>query len=218
MSAILMTLAVLAADNTENASPRAYHELRRDLDQLLRDEAGAKDYAQRSAAVHAIAALYGEIVRDPRLKTSPTLQQYKARLWRRLVDVKEDLKRQAAQRERLRERSMPRDELERLREAEAAAAGESQLLADQLALVGYSLGGPAQVFAAGGGAFGGAPVDHGAELVRLIEHTIAPDFWDTNGGPGSIFYYAPLHALVVRATDDVHGSVSGLVDGLRAAP
>ena len=217
MSTILITLAILAAD-AETAVPRAYHEIRRDLDQLLRDEASAKDHAQRSEAVHAIAALYGELVRDPRLATSPTLQQYKARLWRRLVDVKEDIERRQAQRERLRERSMPREQLVQLREAEAAAERESQALADQLALVGYSLGGPAQVFASSGGAFGGGPVDHGTELVRLIEHTIAPDFWDTNGGPGSIFYYAPLHALVVRATDDIHGHVGGLVEGLRAAP
>jgi len=72
-------------------------------------------------------------------------------------------------------------------------------LAIQMALVSYTLGGPGQVFSEGGGAFGGGAVrDHGEELVDLIRSTLHPDFWDVNGGPGSIVYYAPLQALVVR--------------------
>jgi hypothetical protein len=218
MSALLITLALLAADDVAVA-PRPFHEIRRDVDDLLRKEAAAKDGAEHAAAVRAMAALYGEVLRDPRLTKSPTLQQYKAKLWRRLVDVKQKLEQQQVQQERLRERTMPRDQLAALREAEAAAARDSQALADPLQLVGYSLGGPVRAFASGGGAFGGAPAaDYGPDLVRLIEHTIAPDFWEVNGGPGSIFYYAPLHALVVSATDDVHGHVGGVLDGLRAAP
>jgi len=54
-------------------------------------------------------------------------------------------------------------------------------------------------------------------LVNLIERTIAPDKWDTVGGPFSIMYYAPLKVLVVRATDEVHHRVGDALGGLRAA-
>ncbi len=63
---------------------------------------------------------------------------------------------------------------------------------------------------------GGAVMpDHGPLLVALIERTISPDFWDVHGGPGTVFYYRPLRVLVVRATDDVHGQVGGVLTGLR---
>lgn len=67
-----------------------------------------------------------------------------------------------------------------------------------------------------GGRGGGAAIpDYGPRLVALIERTIAPDFWDVHGGPGTIAYYRPLRVLVVRATDDVHGQVGGLIGALR---
>ena len=49
----------------------------------------------------------------------------------------------------------------------------------------------------------------------LIERTINPAFWDVNGGPGTIVYYAPLQCLVVRATAEVHGDVGRVVGDLR---
>ena len=68
-----------------------------------------------------------------------------------------------------------------------------------------------------GASGGGAAPDSSAELIELIERTISPDHWDTNGGPGSIVYYQPLQVLVIRASGEVHGRVGGLVGGLRAA-
>jgi hypothetical protein len=64
---------------------------------------------------------------------------------------------------------------------------------------------------------GPGPRDHGQALVDLIERTISPDIWDTNGGPASIVYFAPLKVLVVRATSEVHESVGGVLGGLRQA-
>jgi hypothetical protein len=87
-------------------------------------------------------------------------------------------------------------------------------MADQLSLIGYSLGGPGKVFSQGG-AMG--PPDYGPALVELIQRTIAPGFWDVNGGPGTIVYYAPLRALVVRATGEIHGNLRGALGGLRRA-
>lgn len=57
---------------------------------------------------------------------------------------------------------------------------------------------------------GGAAQRQAAELIDLIRTTIRPDHWDINGGPGSIGYYAPFHALVVTASSEVHWMVGGL--------
>ncbi len=65
------------------------------------------------------------------------------------------------------------------------------------------------------GAQGGAAVDDGAGLVELIQRTISPDFWDVNGGPGTIVYYRQWHVLVIRATPEIHRRVGGAVGGGR---
>jgi hypothetical protein len=71
----------------------------------------------------------------------------------------------------------------------------------------------------GGGAFGSsidqAASVNGQALVDLIQTTIAPDTWDIRGGPGTIVYYNPLRALVVRQTGEVHDNLGDLLGGLR---
>jgi hypothetical protein len=65
-------------------------------------------------------------------------------------------------------------------------------------------------------AAGGRPQrDTGWQLVELIQNTVSPDHWDVNGGPGSIFYYAPLRVLVVRASGSGHEGVGDALGGLR---
>ena len=49
----------------------------------------------------------------------------------------------------------------------------------------------------------------------MIQHTIAPQSWDVNGGNGTIIYFAPRQAIVVRQTDDVHGDLDAVLRGLR---
>jgi hypothetical protein len=56
-----------------------------------------------------------------------------------------------------------------------------------------------------------AAEDNGQMLVDLIQKTIAPDSWDINGGPGTIYYWRPGRALVISQTDDVHDLVGGLL-------
>lgn len=58
------------------------------------------------------------------------------------------------------------------------------------------------------------PLDSAWQLVELIQRTIAPSTWDVNGGPGTIDYWSPGHALVVRQTSDVHGDVADLLEQL----
>ena len=75
-------------------------------------------------------------------------------------------------------------------------------------------GGAAPIRAAGGGQMArptGLAGDGGQALVELIQNVIAPSTWDVNGGSGSIRYWRPGHALVVRQTEQVHEDVGSLL-------
>jgi hypothetical protein len=48
-------------------------------------------------------------------------------------------------------------------------------------------------------------------LIDLITRTIEPQSWDENGGRGTISYFAPVHALVVRNTLHVHEQIGGVL-------
>lgn len=221
MSGLLMALALCAAvpADASPAAERPFHEISGQLRDLMRREALARTDAERVAAVYALAELYLELKRDGRLEGSATLQQYKAKVWSRLTKVKKEIVRQQQRRQALANRGRTQAEIRVEQESRGQADQASEILAAQLALVSYSMGGPASLFAESSrGAFGGgAAADHGAALVALITRVIEPDFWDIHGGPGTIFYYAPLHALVVRATAEVHHKIGGAVRGLRAA-
>jgi hypothetical protein len=214
---ILLTLASWSADadvaaaTAEAEQPRRYHEINNDIRDALRTEALAEGEHQRAAAVRKMCDLYRELAEDPRLESSDTLKSYKAKLWSRMTRVKRDLQRQLAREGK--SVQLPEDEAE-----EEAIKAATRSLASQMSYLSYTMGGPTYVLEQTGGAFGGGTAnDHGQELIDLIERTIQPDFWDTAGGPGSMFYYRPLMALVVRATSEVHGNVGGLLDALRRA-
>ena len=193
----------------EQVTARRYHEINRDLRALLREQATAKTPGQQTLVIHKLVRLYGEICQHPDLATSDTLKSYRVKLRGRLLRIQQELERDIARQEK--------------RSGQTAAGGISsarlvdaatKAMADQLSLIGYSLGGPGKVFSQGG-AMG--PPDYGPALVELIQRTIAPGFWDVNGGPGTIVYYAPLRALVVRATGEIQGNVRGALGGLRRA-
>ena len=215
----ILLLSLLAADQPEASNVvappqlRPYHAINKDIRNWLRREATAKAKTDRAAAVFELTELYQELRKDPRLKDSDTLTEYKNKLWGRLTRVKKDIQREMAQAARKRP---PKDATP---SPQATGTDETaSSVGDSLMLVGYSTGGPAQLLneireSRGGGAI----PDFGPDLVALIERTIAPDFWDVHGGPGTIVYYAPLRVLVVRATGDVHADVGGVLGGLRAA-
>ncbi len=60
------------------------------------------------------------------------------------------------------------------------------------------------------GRTGGLGEAEGEALVELIRSTIAPNTWDTAGGPGTIVYYKQWQALVVRQTQEVHWLIGGM--------
>jgi hypothetical protein len=59
--------------------------------------------------------------------------------------------------------------------------------------------------------------DFGPELVELIENTIAPGSWESQGGPGRIRYWRPGRAMVISQTDEVHRDLADLMGQLRKA-
>lgn len=194
--------------------PVSLLELQREIRQTLRAEAQATTLADRTAAIYELCALHREIVADSRFRSLESLQEMRREVASRLVKVQADLKRKIYREKSDKRPIDPRDELLRS-------------ISDHWSLIGAVQGGPAELLAsqrwfmgdvASGAARGGQGVpDNGQGLVDLIQATIHPGFWDVQGGPGTIIYYSPLRCLVVRATDEVHGDVGGLVQGLRAA-
>jgi hypothetical protein len=217
---ILMAACGFSAEEPSPAkAPPALHAYQGRLRTLLREEAECRDARRRAALIAAMCQLHQQIVADPRFATSPTLQEYRVQLWSRLRKIKTELAPPAkAERALARGRGTAfpaTDPLATLQGADAEVLAAADMSACALMLATQAAGGPAIAVLGYGGA--AVPPDYGPALVALIERTINPAFWDVNGGPGSIVYYAPLHCLVVRATAEVHGQVGGLVEGLRAA-
>jgi hypothetical protein len=212
--ASLILAAVLSA--APDAELKGFHVYQEELRETLRREATAQSPGRRAAAIRDLAGLYEEISSDPRLATSDTLTEMRNKLWSRLTSIKRDLERQIAREAKEAAKGAPHQP-QANSPGEVAENEAAQALAARLARITYALDGPGLLAAGNEAAFGGGAVvgDWGPTLVNLIERTIAPEKWDTVGGPFSIMYYAPLKVLVVRATAEVHGDVGGLLGGLR---
>ncbi len=65
------------------------------------------------------------------------------------------------------------------------------------------------------GSMGGASMADFDTLIDLITTTIAPQSWDTVGGPGSIEGFPTNLSLVVSQTQEVHEQIADLLDQLR---
>ena len=209
----------LQAANSQPAATRKFHEINADLRALFRRESQATSDADRATAIYEMTELYQEIRRDPRLDLSDTLTTYKAKLWSRLTRIKADINKHISRAARQQGKVKP--QLPGLSDLSEREQGHASLAAastsGHLGMAGSALGGPASVFNQGSARGGRAIPDYGPSLVALIERTIAPEFWDTHGGPGSIVYYQPLMCLVVRATTEVHHAIGGATGALRAA-
>lgn len=216
MSTLALVCAALLWAADPSSEPRRFHDIDRELTAALRKEATAQTLQVRGAAVRELASLFTELDRDPRLLTSPALQEHRARARGRLVSVQKQLLRNLAKADKAATAQARRAAL-----LSASANADQRELARDLAveasLTGYSLGGPVALLPAAGAPGGGAVSDFGEELVDLITRTIFPDKWAVNGGECTIVYYRPLMCLVVTATGDAHRGVDGLLEGLRRA-
>jgi hypothetical protein len=59
--------------------------------------------------------------------------------------------------------------------------------------------------------------DAGPVLVDLIQKTIAPGHWAPQGGPGTIYYWRPGRALIIRASQEAHEQIGDLLRQLERA-
>lgn len=213
--AFLSLFMASPAESTDSEpAPRAYHLIDREIRSLMKQESTTKSEAERAEVIRRMCALYRELARDPRIAESEVFESYKIILWGRLTRVQKRLEQIESIKARRAGRKPPRDE-EVLADREASQLTDA--VAAQFELSTYALGGPARVFTDAGAGGGAAVADYGPALIDLIQRTIEPNFWDVQGGPGTIFYYQPLHALVVRATAEVHREIGGAIGGLRAA-
>jgi hypothetical protein len=171
--------------------------LRYETRELLKQEAVLDDGAAKDAAVAALCDLYVVLRSDDRYGTSEMLQGDAAKVRRRLLSAAHH-----------REAQLKRDGIDR----------PSNLSSEVDAAIATALADTQTDFSdlvEPSGQGGGALPDTGWQLVELLQRIVAPDFWDRQGGPGSIRYFAMRRVLVVRATTDVHEQIRDLLMALR---
>ena len=59
--------------------------------------------------------------------------------------------------------------------------------------------------------------ESGEHLVEVIQATIHPDSWESNGGQGTIYFWMPNGSLIIRQTDENHEEIRNLLNQLRRA-
>jgi hypothetical protein len=170
-------------------------QLRNETRQLLRQEAVLDAGNAKDSAIAALCDLYVVLRNDPRYPTSGMLQGDAVKIRRRLLTT--------AHR---REGRLKRYKIEK---PSNLSAEVDSALASALAEKSKDLGDLIQRSGRAGGAF-----DNGWQLVELIQRVVAPDFWDQQGGAGTIRYFAMRRVLVVRATSDVHEQIRDLLMAL----
>ncbi|MHB8901622.1 MAG: hypothetical protein ACYC6Y_22950 [Thermoguttaceae bacterium] len=185
---------------------------------------------QLEAAVEELLFVYGELEADCSMAGSQR-EYYLKKVGLRLEQLGVELKKRIARNKRLAPPKVP----EEIREAQADSLAQQGgvAAAGVPAAAGRAAAGPAVHPGAGakkpparplmgrgpaggtGRAMGGD--DYGQHLVELIQKTVAPSSWDVNGGLGTIFYWRPGRALVVRQTGQVHDEMGGVLGQLRRA-
>ena len=203
-SAETITLEDLGIEEGETPEPRNYQEINEEMRETMRAEALSETLEQRAVHIRKLCALHVELVTDPRYADSDYLKRLRGLIYSRLIRVKDDLE----------------DDIER--QQAAAPAGVAPAPEDEPTTDDESPApSPGETAEAEtsepAGAQGGGVADDGEALVELIETVISPDSWEVNGGNGSIVYWANGHALVVRASGEVHHQMGGLLEGLRRA-
>jgi len=198
------------AATESQAAPRTGPQLRLAVRAALRRWARPSD-AQADHAAREFLTLYKELEADDQLSRSQR-EYFATKVRIRLMRLSDQIAARLAREKRLAESRRPQTA-----ERPDGKAGTS---AQQQGTAGPSEGDYIPGLWASGPAYGGGAMqvpDHGQELVDLIQTVIRPETWDINGGPGSIYYWYPGRALVIRQTDEVHEEIGGVLDQLRRA-
>ncbi len=238
MATTLSSFSLLFADDkldTNKAVPRDPGEISREATALVRLASKKVDEAQRVKAIVGLCKLFVEVGEHPDIDKSATLQRVSVETQTRLRGIEErittELRRQQipepqsmidaerTKRKSLATNSNPagtgspaptdtptNDSSEDNTDSHDASPSEKNAggnTASKPASNHHGLGGP------------GGVDDIGWWLVDLIRHTIEPDYWDTAGGPGTVVYYGPSRALVIRGSWRIHEKVADLLSAIR---
>lgn len=195
-----------SAERCENLRRRTGRELLDAVRETLARLARPED-EQLEAAVEEFLFVHQELRDDSEMAASQR-EYYRAKVESRLQQLSIQLKKRISRNKRL-AKTKPPQAIRRIEDV------PGQLAQRQAG------GGAAALPAAGGGMMdsrGRLPADdYGQQLVELIQKTIAPSTWDVNGGLGTIYYWRPGRALVVRQTGEVHERMGGALEQLRRA-
>lgn len=198
-----------ASAEATQAAGRTGPELRDAVRVALRRWARPTD-AQAESAAREFIALYRELRADDKLAQSQR-GYFAGKVRGRLIQLSEQISKRIAREERLAKNQRTGTLTS---PAKSESTSRQQDAGDSSAtdyVPGTASGGPAR----GGGAM--QSPDYGPQLVELIQRVIRPESWDVNGGPGSIYYWYPGRALVIRQTQEVHEDIGGAVEQLRRA-
>ncbi len=166
----------------------------------------------KANAIIDLCQLHNQIWSDPRYSSIEKLRGMRYKIVFELKAAQKELRKKFGKQDSKPNDAEPDGTASQQASLASASQGNRDAWTDPL-LIGLQYApGPNQI-AVHAGSFGGG--DNGPELVALIEATIHPEHWDTNGGPGHIHYYRPVMVLVVRAGSSQHEDVSGLLEGLR---
>ncbi len=208
----------------ESETQRPIGDIRKDVKAFVK-RSKSKDADEKASAIFDLCLLHREIVADARYQTDDNLVSFRAVVMSRLKDCKKEIelvqlrearriKREAAAQKRGRGNDdIGSDEFFIDSEHEALTSLVlAEAMAEQMHTVGQMTGGPTQIFNYANGNFGPGNAD---DLIQLIEKTISPDSWESNGGNGRMFFYRPACALVVSASADVQDRISDLLKVIR---
>jgi len=197
------SVAASASANHADAKPLAGHELRVAVHEALRRWARAGD-DQAEPAARDFLRLFGWLQADRQLAQASRIE-LALKVRGRLVELSRQLTTKAARQAPAPDGQMPK----------SVGPTARPVLAQFGQLGPLRPGAARQVPGAGGGIL--LVGDAGQELVDLIQQTLAPHTWDINGGPGTIRFWRPGHALVVYQTGEVHDQLANLVEQLEKA-
>ncbi len=221
------TVGTSSADSSQSGA-HSTRQLRQAVAEALR-RAGSAKAADLPVAITALVDVFNELGRDQELPANER-QRLGAEIRSRLARFETQFKRQMAKSAQRPADSRPGaaggpavEGLDTLVDLiEKTIGPDDWVLAQRIGPNGAGQGGAAGIGGQGGqagGAFGGG-LDQQAEangqaLVDLIQNTVAPDSWDIRGGPGTIIYFNPLRALVIRTTGEGHDNIGDVLGGLR---
>jgi len=211
------------AESTQpnSTSAKSPHEVRRAISAALRAEATAADGGTHAEAVRELCELFHEVRTQADMSEKSRIQ-WTAKVRSRLLRVQKRIETrdqrvldfgEAGTSSQLVKRST---ELVSVTISKSVAGSKSKDCVSSPESVTEAVLSKLAVSSPGSSGGRAVPADDGQDLVELIQATISPEIWDVNGGAASIYYFRPLHALVVRAPGGVHGQSADALKQLRA--